>query len=100
MAMTTTVSMCRKRLGAFLKSKRQSAGLTQWFVAEQLGYSTPQFVSNWGRGLSIPPVHTLPALARFYAVSQSDMIAEMHRYQAEVMEAEQREVVDAFRQAG
>lgn len=46
-------------LSVFLKEKRTCAGLSQWDVAKKLGYSSPQFVSNWERGLSDPPIMTL-----------------------------------------
>jgi transcriptional regulator with XRE-family HTH domain len=63
----------RGRLAGFLKEKRVSAGLTQSEVAKKLGYSSPQFVSNWERGLANPPVFVLRDLTKMYKVSADQM---------------------------
>ena len=52
-----------KIIGKFLKEKRTKAGLTQQEVALGLSYDTAQFVSNWERGISLPPLVALPKLA-------------------------------------
>ncbi len=44
------------KFGQFLKEKRLTVGLSQGKVAKSLGYSSPQFVSNWERGLAAPPM--------------------------------------------
>ena len=38
-------------LGDYLQSKRMKVGLSQGDVATKLGYSSPQFISNFERGL-------------------------------------------------
>lgn len=60
-------------LANFLKEKRIRAGLSQKEVAEKLGYSTAQFVSNWERGLSAPPVETLKVIAEMYNVDLDEV---------------------------
>lgn len=60
-------------LSEFLKEKRTHAGLSQKDVAEKLGYSSAQFISNWERGLSSPPMHTLKKLAEMYNVNVDEM---------------------------
>jgi transcriptional regulator with XRE-family HTH domain len=55
-------------LAAYLRKKRRQAGLTQSDVAKKLGYSSPQFVSNWERGLSDPPVETLRKISDIYNI--------------------------------
>ncbi|MES3039065.1 MAG: helix-turn-helix transcriptional regulator [Bdellovibrionota bacterium] len=55
-------------LAEFLKNKREDAGLSQSEVARKLGYSSPQFVSNWERGLSSPPISSAKELCRIYKV--------------------------------
>lgn len=55
-----------KELGRSLKRLREKAGLTQSDAASALGYTTIQFVSNWERGISEPPIKTIPKLAKLY----------------------------------
>ena len=63
----------RGGLAEFLKEKRVAAGLTQSEVAHKLGYSSPQFVSNWERGLANPPVFVLRDLTKMYRVGVDQM---------------------------
>jgi transcriptional regulator with XRE-family HTH domain len=65
--------MATQSIALFLKEKRQSAGFTQKEVADQFGYSTSQFVSNWERGVSIPPLSIMKELAALYGVSQKEV---------------------------
>ena len=60
-----------KQLGNILKTLREKAGLTQRDAASALGYNTSQFVSNWERGISEPPIKTIPKLARLYNIDAS-----------------------------
>lgn len=60
-------------LAEFLKQKRISAGLSQRDVADKLGYSTPQFISNWERGVSQPPINSLKKLGDLYKISAEDL---------------------------
>ncbi len=61
------------KLAKFLKEKRTLVGLSQKEVATKLGYSTSQFISNWERGISQPPIHTLRTLAKMYGVAADQM---------------------------
>lgn len=54
--------------GHFLRQARIKAGLSQGKVAKHLGYTTPQFVSNWERGLCSPPISTLKRLSKIYGI--------------------------------
>ncbi len=60
-------------LAKFLKEKRENVGLSQKQVADKLGYTTPQFVSNWERGVSSPPLKTLKKIGDLYDVSADDL---------------------------
>ena len=60
-------------LAKFLKEKREGAGLSQKQVSDKLGYTTPQFVSNWERGVSSPPLKTLKKIGELYHVSSDDL---------------------------
>lgn len=53
----------RESLGTFLKGKRLKQGYSQAELATMLGYASPQFVSDWERGISSPPMKKLPELA-------------------------------------
>ena len=46
----------RKKLGTYLKQVRETSGLTQHDVSAKLGYSSPQFISNIERGISVVPL--------------------------------------------
>jgi transcriptional regulator with XRE-family HTH domain len=56
------------------KSMRLKSGLSQGAVAKKMGYTSGQFVSNWERDLSVPPVETIPKIAKIYGVDQKDFI--------------------------
>ena len=61
------------RLAKFLKTSRVNSGLSQMDVANHLGYSTAQFISNWERGVSTPPIETIGTLAQLYKVSAEEL---------------------------
>lgn len=60
-------------LSNYLKKSRENVGLSQTFVSSKLGYSSPQFVSNWERGLSHPPVKSLKKIAKLYKLKDKDL---------------------------
>ncbi len=57
------------KVGKFIRSKRERVGLSQAEIAKRMGYGTPQFVSNWERGVSLPPVSSIKKLAALLDVS-------------------------------
>ena len=56
----------RKKLGQFLKDTREKVGMTQANVSAKLGYSSPQFISNIERGISVVPLKTLARMISLY----------------------------------
>ena len=50
-------------LNRFIRERRLALGLSQKHIANKLGYSSAQFISNWERGLSRPPVTALRKVA-------------------------------------
>lgn len=66
-----------EHFGAYLKERREVAGLSQAQVAESLGYSSPQFISNWERNLARPPMKALQSLAKLYTVPRDDIFAAL-----------------------
>ncbi len=65
--------MKKTKLAEYLCDARTKANLTQYDVASTLGYSTPQFISNWERGLSHPPLDSLKKLASLYKISADEL---------------------------
>ncbi|WP_374032879.1 helix-turn-helix domain-containing protein [Bdellovibrio bacteriovorus] len=67
----------KKTLGQILKEKRLAASLSQAEVSGHFGYSTPQFISNWERDVSAPPVDILKKIAALYGISGDEMLELM-----------------------
>lgn len=64
----------RKDIATLLRNRRVELGLTQHQVAKQLGYSSPQFISNWERGLANPPASNLKTLAKIYKMDPKELL--------------------------
>jgi transcriptional regulator with XRE-family HTH domain len=62
-----------RSLSGFLKGARTHSGLSQREVSLRLGYTSPQFISNWERGISSPPCRTLRKLGDLYKVPAQDL---------------------------
>ncbi len=63
-----------KKLAGYLKEKRLSANLSQAAVGEKLGFSSPQFVSNWERGKCSPPRKSFSKLVKLYKLDVEEFI--------------------------
>lgn len=59
-------------LGELIKRKRKDSGLTQKEVADHMGYTSPQFVSNWTRGISKPPLKDAKKLCQLLNIDPED----------------------------
>jgi len=66
-----------RTLNDYLRIKREARGLSQLDVAKVLGYSSPQFVSNWERGLVSPPLETIAVLTELYKIPPSEIISKI-----------------------
>lgn len=55
-------------LGKLLKKGREAKGVTQAEVARRYNYQTAQFISNWERGQSFPPIRILKDLCSYYGL--------------------------------
>ncbi len=64
----------RELIGNFFKEKRIAAGLTQTFLARKLGWTSSQFISNWERGLAIPPKKILNQLVELCHIDINEII--------------------------
>lgn len=69
-------------MGKLLRDHRVRAGMSQMDVAAACGYTTPQFVSNWERGIADPPLNMLPILAGLFGINVDAMTEEVIRLQA------------------
>jgi len=68
-----------KTFGTFLAKKRLEAGLSQDALRRVLGYDSPQYVSNWERGLCAPPLKKLPVLTKALNIPIEDVIEMLTR---------------------
>ena len=64
----------KKSFGAYIRKKRQEAGLTQRQLAEQL-FVAESTVSKWERGLSYPDVTLIPEVCRRLGISEHEFFA-------------------------
>jgi transcriptional regulator with XRE-family HTH domain len=67
-------------LGQYLRQKRLEKGLSQVEVAKKLGYSS-QFIANWERGVSSPPMQALKKIVDIYNINQRDFLETMDTIQ-------------------
>lgn len=81
--------MIRKApLADWLREAREAAHLSQSQVAQELGYSSPQFISNWERGLSSPPIPKFKKLCKMYSLSLDEAFDKL--LQATLTEVERK----------
>lgn len=76
-----------------LKTAREKAGLTQDQVAKRFGWQSAQFVSNWERGISYPPIAIIKRLARLYKTDSGALFEQVLRLSLIATEKSMR---DAF----
>lgn len=78
--------LLRKELvGTNLKKWRESVKLSQGEVARKLHYSSPQFVSNWERGIALPPMDVLPCLMDIYQIDADTLGRVIYQYQEQLL---------------
>ncbi len=87
----------RRLLGSLLKTARERVGMTQQAVAMKLSYSSPQFVSNWERGLAMPPMDVLPHLSKILAIPPKELIEALCEYQDELLKIQKERLRTVFR---
>ena len=61
-------------LNKYLRDRRKELHLSQADLAKELGYSSPQFVSNWERGLVSPPLASLARLMELLKIPRQTVI--------------------------
>ncbi len=73
------------RVGEFLREARQKAGLKQREVSEALGYSSPQFISNFEAGIAVPPLSKLAIMVQLYKTPVNQLLDIILDNEREVM---------------
>ena len=68
----------RRSLGEVIRDHRTRCGMTQEFVAEQLGVSR-QAVSKWENGTSEPTTSNLLALSRLFGVPAEELLRNIEQ---------------------
>ena len=72
------------QLSKFLKNQRVKASFSQADLSKQLGYTSPQIVSNWERGICAPPLNILYDLVTLLKIDKKQitelLIEESRRY--------------------
>lgn len=69
-------------VGVHLKEARLKTNLTQKDVADALGLSSPQFISNFECGIALPSLRNLRLLVKLYGMDVKellDLIVEVER---------------------
>lgn len=61
-------------LGKLIAKRRKELKVSQSQLAEALGYSTPQFVSNWERGISKVPVDKFRRISKKLKIQLNQMV--------------------------
>lgn len=74
-------------IGYYLRDKRIEADLSQKDVALLCGYNA-QFVSNWERGMSLPPMTIIKKLLKIYHVPAHEFIDLMIDSQRSLLEVQ------------
>lgn len=87
----------RDLVGSKLKEWRISANLSQNDTAKKLKYSSPQFISNWERGVSLPPLEILPKLMKLYGFSAEELTKVMFEYQEKQLAYQHSQLVDILK---
>ncbi|MGM9619218.1 MAG: helix-turn-helix domain-containing protein [Oscillospiraceae bacterium] len=81
--------MDAKQLGAFIAERRKELGLTQALLAEQL-HVTDKAISRWERGVGLPDIGNIEALAAALEVSLIELL-QAQRSEEEHMSTKEAE---------
>lgn len=81
------------KLKDLIKKKRMEKGYSQVSLAKALGYSSGQFVSNWERGESYPPVDRLAKMSLLFELEKEELI---HLFLKEYSDSKEKEYMKAY----
>lgn len=77
-----------------IKKKREENGYSQNKLAKVLGYTSGQFVSNWERGESLPPVDRLAKLTLLFGLKEDQLFGLYLKLQTEEKTKEYKKALD------
>ncbi len=63
----------KQKLSTYLQKARLNAELSQKQVADELGYTSAQFISNMERGVCSPPLKTIRTLIDLYRLDPNEL---------------------------
>ena len=69
--------LSRKVIGKYLETGRKKAGITQSELANILGYTSPQIVSNWERAICLPPMAKLRQILELTKLDKEEYLKLM-----------------------
>lgn len=72
-------------VGEYLAAMRSKAGLTQRQVSLALNYSSAQFISNFERGIAVPPLKKLKKIVKLYGLDENKLTDLILAAEAEAM---------------
>lgn len=84
--------MDAKQLGTFIAERRKELGLTQVALAEKL-HVTDKAISKWERGVGLPDIHSLEALAEGLEVSVLELMQAKKSEEEKISKVEVEEVL-------
>ena len=70
-------------VGRYLREQRVKSSLTQSQVAESLGYTSPQFISNIERGLCSAPAKHLRGFLKLYHIELDELVSVILKQEEE-----------------
>lgn len=81
----------------YLKAARVKVRLSQKNVSQALGHATPQFISNWERGKSTPPIKDIKQLCRLYRLNFDDFSTRLINHKISELMNSLKEQIDEVR---
>ena len=76
----------KDKFGNRMKEARENAFLSQKELANKLGWTTAQFVSNFERGLSLPPMKSVKTICELLKISEKEVYRLMYDVQKEKLD--------------
>lgn len=86
----------KKHFGGWFLTKRTEAEKSQRDIAKGMAYGTPQFVSNWERGVSLPPLKDAPQIAGLLKIPGKEILAQLELCELALVQAKFREARKRF----